>query len=893
MARKPLPGPEDLGALPRIEGSRPIGSFDGTALARGQTAAARSDEAAARVTGRSNELAIRQEAEGARAEAAALTSFGGNVVQLGQGAAALELDKQRYQYAQANSQFVSGKIDLDDKYEKDQDYPTLKDRYEKDLAKLRKTSSGMIESPRMRDRFVTDTEPNFAQGLHTANQRARRLEGEENVAYVERQGDKFIDQATKTTDQQQRQQIVDAHSMLVGGLKERGFVTATQADGMMQTWARRYALTDGLTRSESDPQGVINELRAAPGSDGQMTERILHVEGMGKNPRSSAQGVGQFTDDTWLNIVKQKRPDLAEGRSDADILALRADRTLGREMTTANLADNRNYLARKGVETTPGNLYLAHFLGPAGAAAVLQAAPNVPVADVLAKAVGPDRARAMVEANPEVLGGQLAGSVVAWTNGKMGGVGPDGGGIYNILRPDQRETLLAHAEGQKQKQVVNDLTTFKQRIDDTQTEAAASGSATNPVTRGEFIAHLGAVEGPKAHAAYEANLQLSRDVQGLSGLDPNEQQALIDSYAPKPGEGYAAQQKRQDLLLKAVQQVNAAKQKDPGLFAIERLPAVKDAWGAFAAASGDSTVSAEDKQQLARSFADKTLAEQQRVGVPVESRSILPKSYVDGLKIRLTQPATAGGPLNVVQQIEAEAKLWGDHWPTVYRQVAKEVEPAVRVIGSGVTPIAARLLTELQNVKLADILKDEDTERHGQIRKDVLTAFKPLYATMLGNEGATALFNDFRTQGEKLTAYYVTRGKTSSDAAEQAFKELVGFKYDFGPTYRIPKDDKVGDPNLIRVGASDATQRLDDFDLAPARDTFGGLTGDYLKRETMRAYQRDGAWVTAPDESGLMLVYKDEAVRTNAGKPLVLPWAQLVELGRKSVGVGTAMVPSP
>jgi hypothetical protein len=75
--------------------------------------------------------------------------------------------------------------------------------------------------------------------------------------------------------------------------------------------------------------------------------------------------------------------------------------------------------------------------------------------------------------------------------------------------------------------------------------------------------------------------------------------------------------------------------------------------------------------------------------------------------------------------------------------------------------------------------------------------------------------------------------------------------------------------------------KLGELDLAPARDTIGGLSPEYLKRETARAYARDGQWVTAPDESGLALIYKDQAVRRADGKPLVLSWASSRQMGKR------------
>ena len=45
------------------------------------------------------------------------------------------------------------------------------------------------------------------------------------------------------------------------------------------------------------------------------------------NKTSSALGLGQFINGTWLDMIKRYRHDLAEGKSDAEILELRKNPT--------------------------------------------------------------------------------------------------------------------------------------------------------------------------------------------------------------------------------------------------------------------------------------------------------------------------------------------------------------------------------------------------------------------------------------------------------------------------------------------------------------------------------------------------------------------------------------
>lgn len=130
------------------------------------------------------------------------------------------------------------------------------------------------------------------------------------------------------------------------------------------------------------------------------------------NPRSSASGAGQFIDSTWLDTIRKARPDLAEGKSDQELLALKTNPDLSRQMTEAYAAQNGEILSKAGQPVTPGNTYLAHFAGPQGAVSVLSADPSTPVGQVL----GPGA----MKANP-FLQGMTAGDLRAWADRKMGG----------------------------------------------------------------------------------------------------------------------------------------------------------------------------------------------------------------------------------------------------------------------------------------------------------------------------------------------------------------------------------------------------------------------------------------------------------------------------------------
>lgn len=197
-----------------------------------------------------------------------------------------------------------------------------------------------------------------------------------------------------------------------------------EKEKLKEAWKLTLAQTLGereIRDAEANPSRAADAGRrlGVAGADPVETvvSKIIGVESGGKanakNPNSSASGLGQFINSTWLAMVKKYRPDIANGRSSKEILALKNDPALGREMTVRYTQENAAGLRSSGLPVTPGTLYLAHFAGLGGAKAVLRAGASTPVVDVLGPAV--------VKANG-FLSGKTAGWLIDWADGKMKGV---------------------------------------------------------------------------------------------------------------------------------------------------------------------------------------------------------------------------------------------------------------------------------------------------------------------------------------------------------------------------------------------------------------------------------------------------------------------------------------
>jgi hypothetical protein len=836
MAR--LPGEQDLGQLP---GATVVGT-DTSAIARGGA----------------------DIAQGAQ-------NLGRGVQQFGEGVASYGIDQLRYDYAKAHSYLLTGIIDqnnqtqADTNYQPDDTGQPLTVRHGNAVAGLQTQAAAMVPDGPMRERFMSETAPLIAKSNAEAANHARNLDNSANVAWVEQSGTTAINQGIATPDDDTRRALIDNHNQLVDGLVAKGAVSAVQAVQMKQTWATQFATADLLHRADTDPQGVIDTLQAAPGSGDDITNRIIKIEGTSKNPNSSANGVGQFVDSTWLDTIKKNRPDLAQGRSDQDLLALRADPALARQMTDALRQQNVAALDKAGAPTTPGAQYLAHFLGAGGAAAVLKADPNMPVADALTKAVGAKQAQAMIAANPSVLAGKLAGSVTQWADAKMGGVTPGGGSMYDILRPDVREQIISHAQTQIDRQAVEGRADFAQREANALQEAYDTGAPSKPLALTDYIAQYGAKDGPARYQQYDLQVQTGRAVNAMSTMGPQDRASVVESLAPKVGDpNYALKTQAYQVAQKANAKIEDALKTDPAGYAATKLPASRDAFAAYRAAAGNPAISASDRQAAAQHYAAVTLQDQANVN-PNGNPAILAAGDVEAINKTFSNAANSDDPkarVGLIARVQDEAQTWGQYWPQVMRQMAPGLQPTVRAIAAGADPNAmTRLLSLDPKETVKTIVGEQNETKISDLTKDVNSAMVPLQRTLVGRQLDRDL-PGYSGLVAKLGALYVRDGLSSSEAAQKAFGDVIGNRYDFRDTYRIPKSAGIS-PDDVQAGALGAREQLDKLGAVPPVDDIPGRSAPAAVDLSLLG--RDGKWVTSPDNAGLNMIYGDKFVRTHDG----------------------------
>jgi hypothetical protein len=180
---------------------------------------------------------------------------------------------------------------------------------------------------------------------------------------------------------------------------------------------------------------------------------------------SSASGLFQFVDQTWLSTLKKhgakygyaRYADLISQGSDGRfrvegdearkaVLGLKTDPHAASLMAGELASDHASYLrGRVGRDPTAGELYAAHFLGPSGSARLIQAATASPGAS--AAAMFPDAAQANRSIFYKEGRAATVGEVYANLTKTGGATRVDMGPSQPVVAPDQG--FMQYASGRR------------------------------------------------------------------------------------------------------------------------------------------------------------------------------------------------------------------------------------------------------------------------------------------------------------------------------------------------------------------------------------------------------------------------------------------------------------
>ncbi len=193
--------------------------------------------------------------------------------------------------------------------------------------------------------------------------------------------------------------------------------------------AASHQVTTALQRASAATGAGLEFLK-------KMAARESGFDPKAKAKTSSAAGLFQFIEQTWLGAVKHyggkhgleafaaditRGPDgryrVADETRRKEILDLRFDVEASAALAGEIANENRAHLEKRlGRAASSADLYAAHFLGPAGAVKLLSAASSMKAADIVPAAAAANRPVFYDGARPRTVGEVIA-SIASSMNG--------------------------------------------------------------------------------------------------------------------------------------------------------------------------------------------------------------------------------------------------------------------------------------------------------------------------------------------------------------------------------------------------------------------------------------------------------------------------------------------
>lgn len=605
------------------------------------------------------------------------------------------------------------------------------------------------------------------------------------------------------------------------------------------------------TFAEGTPQSKIVNAAQASGNDPLVTLAIGQIESgldfqaESSAPNSSAKGAFQFTDATWKRY----------GGTEAD--RFNPDKQI--EIQQKLQADNANYLrAHIGREPSATDQYMAHFLGASGAAAALNADPNMKMSD-LVQQYDPKNADAIINGNN--IGDKTVGQVISSYNDKMNNAMQKFSNkqeatykpfFMKIMTEAERQHYDNAATTAVNQQAATLRVNLSGQVADHEAQALNGIMPSQPLSQQQFnqMYPNNPMEASAAYTKYNDALTTGVKISQLSAMTADQRNATVAAATtlPEPNTpGYAEKVKVQQTLLAANDRINTQIKADPVSFVMQSSPVVKQ----YAA-----QMQANNTPENRKMYFDAIASQQQAQG------QMFPKMMTKGQEdqtIAMMQNLQGNKKAEVVQQLVSQ---YGEHFPDVVRQLkANNAFPSgLTAILSAPTPQAmeqASIAADLDKKTLETTI-GANKKNTDEAISDALVSYKGSLNQVQQGSKSTL---DLQDTIEKIAYSYVAMGRDPADAAKTAVNMFVGDdKYQYvdnntsGSTIRLPKSVNA---KQIQSGLDNITDNLniDNTSL----NNVEALKNPWYMTDNADGYinqiKKNSMWLTTDDNKGASLFF--------------------------------------
>ncbi|WP_105590367.1 transglycosylase SLT domain-containing protein [Cronobacter sakazakii] len=438
--------------------------------------------------------------------------------------------------------------------------------------------------------------------------------------------------------------------------------------------------------------------------------------------------------------------------------------------------------------------------------------------------------------------------------------------FWNAMSPDKKSQMMSKVAGMYDMQASAGRVALQSRMQDDLAKLEA-GKPVTPISAHEWAAVMPLQAAPaermqmeKAFQQYQQAMTLQPVYQTI--MQGNVQQGTAAVQAMVPQENDPDFKYKAELYASAqakLGQVLKAREADPGTWLQQNSPVVQAAFQQYQndPSSGEYLVS-------------RIQSEKDRLGIT--SKKVLPDAMVNDVLQRIDNTQESS-----VTAIQSVAQSFGKYSVQVMQQVQKSAYPALQVVMATENPRAANALWQNRSVKTADLRGSFEKTDADSADSSWNDQSKDFASTMVVQPGGTAVWNNFNEQGKRLTYINMQRGMSASDAAKQAYQDILGEQYQTSSTWRLPNRTGL-DLKDVNDGAS---AYLDSLTAEQIMPLIGDprLSDEVNRQQSITRIKEAAQWVTNSNETGLTLMLNGLIVNGADGNPITVPFSDLAKLG--------------
>ncbi|ENK5167954.1 TPA: transglycosylase SLT domain-containing protein [Citrobacter freundii] len=438
--------------------------------------------------------------------------------------------------------------------------------------------------------------------------------------------------------------------------------------------------------------------------------------------------------------------------------------------------------------------------------------------------------------------------------------------FWNAMSPQKKSVMLSKQAGLYDMQAAAGRVSLQSRMQDDMAKLEA-GQPINPISEREWLAVMPLQASPSERIQLQQSFEQYQQAMTLqpvyqSIVQGSAQQGIAAVQSMVPQEDDPDFKFKQSLYATAqakLNQVIKARESDPGTWLQANSPVAKNAFEQY-----------QNNQASGEYLVSRLQAEKDRLGI--NSKKVLPDTMVNNLISQIDNNKESS-----VTAIQSVAQSFGKYSDQVMQQVQKSAYPALQVIMATNNPRAANALWQNRSVKTSDLRGSFEKTDADSADSSWNDQAKDFAGTMVIQPGGSAVWNNFNEQGKRLTYTYMQRGMSPSDAAKQAYQDVLGEQYQTNGTWRMP-NNAGHDIRDVNDGANVYLKNLSADQIMPLIGD--ARLPDEVNREQSISRIRDNAqWVTNSDETGLTLMMNGLLINNAQGQPITVSFADLAKLG--------------